>query len=113
MNIFAEPDVPHITVDELKKALDTNEECLLLDVRTADEYTRGHIPKSIHLPIDQFPTLIAKTAPNKSTKIYVYCLSGSRSSVAVDWMIQQGYTNTFDVNHGLLAWRAQYYPIST
>lgn len=112
MNIFYEPQVPSISVDTLKKALDAKENVVLLDVRTLDEYQRGHIPQSVHVPIDQLASMIDKIVPNKSQKIYAYCLSGSRSSVAVDWLIQQGYTKAFDVSHGLLAWRAKYYPLT-
>ncbi len=111
MNIFYEPQVPNISVDTLKNALDTNEDFILLDVRTQEEYQRGHIAQSVHVPIDHLPNMIGKVVANKSQKIYAYCLSGSRSTVAVDWLIQQGYANAFDVSHGLLAWRAKYYPV--
>ncbi len=111
MNFFHEPVVSSISVETLKKALDAKEKFILLDVRTIDEFQRGHIAQSVHIPLDQLPSSITKIASNKSEKIYVYCLSGSRSSVAVDWLTRQGYTNTCEVSHGLLAWRAKYYPL--
>ena len=113
MNFFHEPIVSSVSVDILKKAMDTKEDFILLDVRTIDEYQRGHIAQSVHIPLDQLPQKIMKIVPNKSEKVYVYCLSGSRSAVAVDWMTKQGYTNTHDVSHGLMAWRVKYYPLIT
>jgi len=52
-----------------------------------------------------------ENVPPCSAKIFVYCLSGSRSVHAVDVMVKPGYTNVFDMEHGLLGWRAKYFPV--
>lgn len=106
-----EPNVPQITVEEVKKSLDTNEGIILLDVRTVGEYTRGRIEGGLNLPLNEVADQIEVIIPNKNDKVYVYCLSGSRSVHAVDAMIKRGYTNVFNVLSGLLAWRAKNYPI--
>jgi phage shock protein E len=111
MDDFNEQDVPHVTAEDVKKAIDNKEECILLDVRTEGEFVRGKILGSINLPVDKVDCDIQKIVPDKSAKVYVYCLSGSRSIHAVDSMIKLGYTNVFDMSHGLLAWRANYYPV--
>ena len=48
---------------------------------------------------------------NKSKTIYVYCLSGSRSNVAVETMVQLGYKKVFSMTSGLLMWRSKKYPL--
>jgi len=108
---FNEPKVPQVTPELVKEALDKNETCIILDVRTDGEYSRGKLSKSINLSVEKVGSQILKLIPDKSTKVYVYCLSGSRSVIAVDTMIKLGYTNVFDMKQGLLAWRAKYFPV--
>jgi phage shock protein E len=111
MDYFSEPDVPHVTAEDVKKAIDEKENCIVLDVRTEGEFARGKIAGSINLPVDTVECDIQKVVQDKSTIVYVYCLSGSRSVHAVNAMIKHGYTNVFDMSHGLLAWRAKYFPV--
>jgi rhodanese-related sulfurtransferase len=108
---FFHPGVPTVTVEALKNAIDAKESMRIIDVRSDSEYTRAHIKNSTNIPVDELAEKIMKACPNKNEKIYVYCMSGSRSIVAVDTMIKLGYTNVFDVSHGLLAWRIQKYPL--
>jgi rhodanese-related sulfurtransferase len=112
MDDFSEPKVPQVPAEVVKRALDGKENCILLDVRTPGEYARGKIAGSINLPVDKVDCDVLKVIPDKSAKVYVYCLSGSRSVHAVDAMVKLGYTNVFDMEHGLLAWRAKYFPVA-
>jgi rhodanese-related sulfurtransferase len=112
MDDFSEPKVPQVTAEDVKKAIDEKEDCILLDVRTPGEYARGKIAGSINLPVDKVDCDVLKVLLDKSAKVYVYCLSGSRSIHAVDAMVKLGYTNVFDMEHGLLAWRAKYFPVA-
>lgn len=110
---FNQPNVPTVDADDVKKAIDSKESFVLIDVRTAGEYERGKIEGSIHIPVDEITCKIETSVPDKSTKVYVYCLSGSRSVHAVDTMRNMGYTNVFDVSHGLLAWRVKGFPVAS
>lgn len=109
---FHEPEVPTVEAEIVKQAIDTKEACVILDVRTAGEFSRGKLQGSINCSVEQIGQSVESLIPNKKQKIYVYCLSGARSSVAVETMLQLGYTNVFHMNHGLLAWRAKYFPVS-
>jgi len=108
---FDEPDVPSVSVDDLKKSIDEKENAVILDVRTPGEVARGKIAGSINIPVDRVSCDIQLQVPDKNNKIYVYCLSGSRSCHATDAMIKLGYKNVFNVQNGMLAWRAKYFPI--
>lgn len=110
---ITEPNVPQITAEEVKKSLDAKEEVTLLDVRTVGEYSRGKIKGGVNLPVDEITHKIETVIPDKSKKVFVYCLSGSRSIHAADAMIKLGYTNVFNLTSGLLAWRAKGYPVIT
>jgi len=63
---------------------------VLLDVRTPEEYTCGHIASSVNMPLDK----LAKISYPKDTPLFVYCQSGSRSSSACTWLNQNGFHAT-------------------
>lgn len=108
---FLKPKIPQSNVDDVKKLLDNKADIVLLDVRTPQEYEKTHIAQSINIPVDQIEKIITTKIPDKQKKIYVYCLSGSRSVFAVAMMLKLGYTNVFDISNGILAWRAKQYPL--
>ena len=69
---------------------------VLLDVRTPDEYRQGHIPGSKNIPLQSIDK-VAGMIDNKSTTIFVHCLSGARSRQAAAILKQMGYTNVKNI----------------
>ncbi|MGN1164968.1 MAG: rhodanese-like domain-containing protein [Lachnospiraceae bacterium] len=69
---------------------------VLIDVRTVDEYRAGHIPGSINIPLDSIDT-VTKKVTDRDTRIFVHCLSGSRSAQAAGHMKRIGYTNVVNI----------------
>ncbi len=65
---------------------------VLLDVRTPQEYTEGHIPGSKNVPLASLTQPGAVTF-QKDTPLFVYCYSGGRSRQAADILKSMGYTN--------------------
>jgi rhodanese-related sulfurtransferase len=104
-------NIPQITADEVKKAIDEKADVIILDVRTPEEFNRDHINESINIPVDELINKISEIMPDKNKLIYVYCLSGSRSDFAVNMMKQLGYSNVFSMTSGLLMWRSKRYPL--
>ncbi len=80
-------------------------DAVLLDVRTEQEYSEGHIPDSKNLSLDSLDKA-AEIIKNKSVPIFVYCYSGARSSQAVAYLKQSGYTNVENIG-GISAWRGE------
>lgn len=79
---------------------------VLIDVRTIEEYNGGHIEfaKNIDFNGSNFESEIAKI--DKEKTIFIYCLSGGRSSAAVSFLEKKGYKNIFELEGGMLAWRS-------
>lgn len=92
-----------IEPSEAKRRLDTEKGIILLDVRTQEEYSENHIPRSTLIPLKDFADQINKKLPNKQATILVYCRSGNRSRSAVKLLFQQGYTNVLDLG-GIVRW---------
>lgn len=102
--------IKQISARDLYKSLGKNP--ILIDVRTSEEYERGKIEESINIPLSELATSIHSAVPDKKSLVYLYCLSGSRSDLAAGIMQNLGYTNVFSLASGLLAWRANLYPVS-
>lgn len=83
---------------------------VVLDVRTPAEYGEGHLlnAKNINWTGDTFDS---ELAPLDKTKPYfVYCLAGSRSAAAAKHMRDLGFTTVYELDGGILKWRAQNLP---
>lgn len=86
-----------ITAAQVKARLDKGDILTVIDVRTPDEYTSGHVPGSILLPFDEIKTKAGQLPPAKNTEIVVYCRSGRRSAIAADTLLSLGYTKIYDM----------------
>lgn len=70
---------------------------VLIDVRTPAEYAAGHLPKAIHVPVDQIEITLPRRVPNKDSVLLLYCQSGMRSGMAKRKLQAQGYTQAFNL----------------
>lgn len=95
------PDYKKITPDEALEMM--NENSLILDVRTAEEFATGHIPNAVLLPLDQIQAGDLELLDNKDQIILVYCRSGNRSETAARALIDAGYTQVYDFG-GIIDW---------
>ena len=93
-----------ISMKEAQGELEQDKSIVLVDVRNTDEYRQGHIKNSLNVPLNLVPVLLPQKVPDKSVRIFVYCLSGARSSQASNWMIQNGYENVTNIG-GINSWR--------
>ena len=69
---------------------------VLLDVRTPQEYSEGHIPGSKNVPLQTLDK-VRSVVENKDTELFVYCYSGARSKQAASALGQMGYTNVQNI----------------
>lgn len=69
---------------------------VLLDVRTPQEYSEGHIAGSKNVPLQSLDQA-AGVINDKNIPVFVYCYSGGRSSQAVNKLIKMGYQNVKNI----------------
>ena len=100
----------NIDAQELNEKIYSDEDISVIEVRSPAELTRGKIPGSINIPLDNFENEVEEKIKNKDEKICVYCLSGSRSAIACEILEDLGYKNVFNLISGMLAWRNNSYP---
>ncbi len=79
-------------IDEEVEKFRKTKGAILLDVRSEDDYKKGHIPGSINIPekeIMKAETIIE----DHNTIIFIYCLSGAKSWNAEKKLKELGYVN--------------------
>lgn len=80
--------------------------CIIIDVRSLEEYTSGHIQNAVSLPnelIQAESPQINAVLPDKEQSVLVYCRSGKRSKQASDKLVALGYTHIYDIG-GIIDW---------
>lgn len=93
----------NISQQEAKRIMDSGEDCIILDVRGAEEYEQGHIPGATLLPLSELPARAEEELPDYEQQILVYCRSGTRSASAAIILESMGYTNIKDFG-GIMDW---------
>ena len=76
-----------ISVEELEK-IDSSE-ITIVDVRPADQYSRGTFPGAISIPMDEFDDKMETVGKEKT--VYVLCHTGDRSQECVEKLTEAGY----------------------
>ena len=68
----------------------------LVDVREPSEFAGGHVEGAINVPLRSISSA-EKTLTDKNAALYVYCLSGGRSSRACSQLKSMGYSNVTNI----------------
>lgn len=95
-----------VTTEEAVNIMQTEENYVILDVRTAQEFASGHIPGAVLLPNETIGTGDIPLLPDKDQLILVYCRSGNRSKQAAEKLAQLGYTNIVEFG-GINSWTGE------
>jgi rhodanese-related sulfurtransferase len=92
---------------EFKQQLSAATNAYLLDVRTPDEYSAGHIEGAININYNapDFKAQIEKL--DKSRPVFLYCAIGGRSSKASKLLNEAGFKRIVDLKGGYNGWKAQ------
>lgn len=96
-----------ITVQELKKKIDHQEDFQLIDVRESFEYEVSNL-NGLHIPLANI--LIETTKISTEKPVIIHCRSGARSAAAIMQLESQGFKNLFNLKGGILAWAAEVEP---
>ena len=92
-----------VTAEEAIALMEKESGYIILDVRTAQEYSEKHIPKAVNIPNESIGTEDLPALPDKNQLILVYCRSGNRSKQASEKLAALGYTNIVEFG-GINSW---------
>ena len=101
----------NITVQEVKKRLDAGENLNILDVREPDEFAEFNIGGRL-IPLGKIQSLDVEDLQDwKNQEVIVHCRSGKRSQTACLILESLGFTNTKNLQGGMLDWQEQSGPV--
>ena len=92
-----------ITAEQAKTIMDTEKDYVIIDARTEEEFSEGHIKNAILIPEYEIKDRAEKELPDKDDFILVYCRSGRRSKIASEELVKLGYTNVKEFG-GIIDW---------
>ncbi len=67
----------------------------LVDVRSNAEFTRGALPNAINLPLQSI--MAADNILDNNKVVILYCVTGARSLVAKNYLMQMGFNEVYDL----------------
>ncbi|MBS1875028.1 MAG: sulfurtransferase [Acidobacteria bacterium] len=109
----AKSRVRQIDIGGYRALVNSGEKFTLIDVREDSEWQAAHARGAIHLGKGIIERDIETVAPDKSTKLVLYCGGGYRSALAADALMKMGYTDPISLDGGWRAWLAAGLPLES
>ena len=97
-----------IDQNKWRSQLESEEDCLIIDVRTSEEFKEVRLPNSINIDFynpQGFMQELEKLDKNKS--YYIYCRTGSRSANTCELMKEIGFAKTYNLLGGITEWKGE------
>lgn len=85
--------IPGYTPDEARRLISKNKFDYIIDVRTPEEWNKGHHPKAVLIALADFTTELPQKIQNKNSNILFVCRKGIRSSAAAAMARDLGFKN--------------------
>ncbi|GAO45711.1 rhodanese-like domain-containing protein [Flavihumibacter petaseus] len=100
----------NITVEELKARMDAGEQLHVIDVREPEEFAAYNIG-ALLIPLGKIQSMqIEEIEDLKNEELIIHCRSGKRSMTACLFLEMLGFTNTKNLEGGMLAWEEKFGP---
>ncbi|WP_059172629.1 rhodanese-like domain-containing protein [Bacillus sp. FJAT-27445] len=93
-----------LTPSEVEKLLADGETLTIIDVREAEEVSKGKIPGAVNIPLGLIEFRIRELDKNK--EYVMVCRSGGRSGQACQFLDSKGF-KTVNMAGGMLAWEGK------
>jgi len=90
-----------------------NADAVVLDLRSAEAFARGHIVNAKNIPADDLTGDQDKLKKYKARSILAVCDAGITSSRAVDTLRKSGLENVYGLKGGITAWTQANLPLVT
>lgn len=87
-----------VNVDQVRKLVEENN--IIIDVREAGEYARGHIKNAINIPLSELRARVNEIPMDKP--VYLHCRTGQRSYNAVLALQNMGFNNVINITGSFL-----------
>ncbi len=97
------PEYKKILPMDVEKMMDGGDDILIVDVRTAEEFSSGHLKGALNIPVETISDEKPAELPDLDAMIIIYCRTGNRTRTAYEKLAALGYTNVYDMG-GIVDW---------
>lgn len=87
---------------ELNMLLKSEEDFLLLDIRTKEEFMESKIDGAVNIPLSELLFNMDEIEDYKDRKIVIYCRSGHRSITACNLLAMEGFNDLYNLEKGII-----------
>jgi rhodanese-related sulfurtransferase len=114
-NAFAVPFAEDISPSDAASLIEEqrgNPDIVILDVRTAEEFSTGFIEGAVNIDYsrDNFEEKLESLDKNRT--YLVYCRSGGRSRRVLELMRERGFYRIYNLTGGISLWRDENLPVT-
>ena len=95
------------------RLLNNNDDAIVLDIRTAGEFNKGHLKGAKNMPLSDFAKSVDSVSTDKQTPVLVYCNSGNTATRAIKLLKNAGFEKVNNLEGGILAWKEANMPLTT
>ena len=88
-----------------------NQNALVLDIRDASEYAKGHLINARNVPRSELEARAAELEKHKNKPLVVVCENDHQSGKAVAALRKRGFEQAFALSGGVSAWRQAGLPL--
>ncbi|TFW22159.1 rhodanese-like domain-containing protein [Massilia arenosa] len=85
---------------------------LILDVRTAEEFAKGHLREAKNIPLAELGSRIGELDKSKGKTVVLVCQSGARAGKAANQLKAAGFTDVTTLDGGMAAWQTAGLPVA-
>lgn len=91
----------NLSLDEIREVIRNNENVILIDVRSKQEFLEGHLDGAVNIPLYELEECCECKLKDKNAIIITYCQCGTRSKKAITLLKKNGYKNLYHLKDGL------------
>ncbi|MEO7175124.1 MAG: thioredoxin domain-containing protein [Saprospiraceae bacterium] len=100
----------NLSVSDFAGKINSMPNATILDVRTPKEFASGHLRNATNVDWNNEDFSSRVEQLDKSKPVFVYCLSGARSTAAANKMRADGFKEVYQMDGGIMKWRANNLP---
>ncbi len=104
-------DVPELDPSACRELLEKQPGCMIIDVRTPDEYEASHIADAVNIDLSSRAFLETIEKFDRTGTYLVCCRRGGRAARAVRMMRELGFTTVYNLSGGIDNWKIQGLPV--
>lgn len=90
---------PLITPNKMNEQLAKDQETILIDIRSEEDFEAGHIKGAQHIPVDHLRAKLSEL--DSSACVIVYSNTGEKAYVAQEILINKGFEEVYNLSGGI------------